>query len=188
MRDSSVMASGLKHIFVAAGLAATLLVVPAKAGVPQVNAPAPDFHASTFDDQDVSLADFKGQVLIINFWATWCAPCKKELPLLDGYYKLASKYGFRILAVTIDDNVPIRDLKPLASKVSFQMARHFHGDYKTLGGVPTNYVIDRAGIVRYAKADAFELDTLNALIIPLLNEAAPDGSTPALKGQPAKAE
>jgi len=114
--------------------------------------------------------------------------CKKELPLLDAYYKLASKHGFRILAVTIDkDDLPMGALRPLAAAVSFQMARHFHGDYKPLGGVPTNYVIDRTGVVRYAKADAFDLDTLNAVIIPLLNEPAPDPDAQAPVGQPTKA-
>jgi cytochrome c biogenesis protein CcmG, thiol:disulfide interchange protein DsbE len=53
------------------------------------------------------------------------------------------------------------------------MARYFHGPYRALKAVPTNYVIDRNGILRYAKADAFDLDSLNAVIIPLLQQPAP---------------
>ena len=45
------------------------------------------FHVTTFDGDKLSRADFKGQVLLLNFWATWCGPCKKELPLLEGYYR-----------------------------------------------------------------------------------------------------
>jgi len=53
------------------------------------------------------------------------------------------------------------------------MARYFHGPYRALKAVPTNYVIDRNGILRYAKADAFDIDSLNAVLIPLLRQPAP---------------
>jgi thiol-disulfide isomerase/thioredoxin len=154
--------------------------VPAHAQELVINGPAPDFRARTFDGRDVTMADYKGQVLIINFWATWCAPCKKELPLLDGYFTEAQKrnYGLKILAITTEDSIPIRDLSPLAKQVSFDMARHFHGPYGVLKGVPTNYVIDRNGILRYAKAAAFKIDDLNALLIPLLQQPIPDDAAP----------
>lgn len=141
-----------------------------------INGPAPDFTARTFDDKEVSLADYKGQVLIINFWATWCGPCKKELPLLDAYYAIAAEkqYGLKILAVTTEDSAPAYELKPLAAKVRFEMARHFHGPYRVLKAVPTNYIIDRNGILRYAKAAAFDLDSLNEALIPLLQQPIPE--------------
>jgi cytochrome c biogenesis protein CcmG/thiol:disulfide interchange protein DsbE len=140
-----------------------------------INKPAPDFRARTFDGKDVTLADFRGQVLIINFWATWCGPCKEELPLLNSFYDAANQnnYGLKILAITTEDSLPMETLKPLAAKVSFDMARQYHGPYSVLKGVPTNYVIDRNGILRYAKADAFDLDSLNAVIIPLLRQPMP---------------
>jgi cytochrome c biogenesis protein CcmG/thiol:disulfide interchange protein DsbE len=145
-----------------------------------INGPAPDFSATIFGGREVSLADYKGQVLIINFWATWCGPCKEELPLLNNYYSAAKQrdYGLKILAITTEDSLPINTLTPLAAKVSFDMARHFHGPYRALKAVPTNYVIDRNGILRYAKADAFDLDSLNAVIIPLLQQPVPDGTAP----------
>ena len=150
-----------------------------------INKPAPDFRARTFDGRDVTLADFKGQVLIINFWATWCGPCKEELPLLNSYYDAANQknYGLKILAITTEDSIPLENLRPLAAKVSFDMARQYHGPYGVLKGVPTNYVIDRNGILRYAKADAFDLDSLNAVIIPLLQQPMPDSTV----GGPTKA-
>ncbi len=143
--------------------------MPARAQELVVNGPAPDFHARTFDGKDVSMADYRGQVLIINFWATWCGPCKRELPLLDGVYRVATKknYGLKILAITTEDSLPMNELRPLAAKVSFDMARYFHGPYGVMKGVPTNYIIDRNGILRYAKADAFDLDKLNEVLIPL---------------------
>jgi thiol-disulfide isomerase/thioredoxin len=140
-----------------------------------INAPAPDFTARTFDGRDVSLADYKGQVLIINFWATWCGPCKEELPLLDGYFRAADekKYGLKVLAITTEDSLPLNDLRPLAARVSFDMARHFHGPYRALKGVPTNFIIDRNGVLRYAQSGAFTLDALNEIVIPMLQQPAP---------------
>jgi thiol-disulfide isomerase/thioredoxin len=162
--------------------AACVLLVAVRANAEDlvINGPAPDFTAKTFDDREVSIADYRGQVLIINFWATWCGPCKKELPLLDAYYTAANEkqYGLKILAVTTEDSAPAYELRPLASKVSFEMARHFHGPYRVLKGVPTNYIIDRNGILRYAKAAAFDLDSLNEVLIPLLQQPVPDPAQP----------
>lgn len=166
--------------FFAMMLAIGLVSTGARASDLVINRPAPDFTARTFDGREVSLADYKGQVLIINFWATWCGPCKKELPLLDSYYSAAAEhsYGLKILAVTTEDSLPARDLKPLANLVHFDMARYFHGPYRSLNAVPTNFIIDRNGILRYAKAEAFDLDRLNELLIPLLNEPATNPAAP----------
>jgi thiol-disulfide isomerase/thioredoxin len=167
------MLQKLAPTFATIGAAILLIVQPARADAPRVNEPAPDFRASTLDGKDVSLADFKGEVLIINFWATWCGPCKRELPLLEGYYRAMASHGLRVLAVTTEDSLPLSDLKPITSQLTLETARHFHGPFKPLEGLPTNYVIDRAGVVRYAKARAFNLDSLNELLVPLLNEPAP---------------
>ena len=164
------MKATLFGLLVACGLAGQASAEPLTIG-----APAPNFSVRTFDGKELTLADFRGQVLIINFWATWCGPCKEELPLLDSYYRAANQrgYGLRIVAVTTEDSLPIETLKPLAAKVSFDMARNFHGGYKDFGALPTNFVIDRTGVLRYAKAGAFDLDRLNDVIIPLLQQPAP---------------
>jgi cytochrome c biogenesis protein CcmG, thiol:disulfide interchange protein DsbE len=155
--------------------AATFLVrgVPAGSRDPAIDKPAPDFKATSFDGKKLTLADYKGQVLIVNFWATWCAPCKQELPLLDTYFRLREKFGLRVLAVTTEDSAPLYQLIPLSKKVSFTMARHFRGDYGPMKAVPTNFIIDRAGVLRYAKTGALTLDDLNKLLIPLLREPEP---------------
>jgi cytochrome c biogenesis protein CcmG/thiol:disulfide interchange protein DsbE len=140
------------------------------AKTPMVGEPAPDFAVTTFDGKKLSLADFKDQVLVINFWATWCTPCKKELPLLDKYFAIQQIHGLRVVAVTTEDSAPLKSLQPLAAMVRFPMARSMRGPYRVMTGVPTNYVIDRRGILRYAKAGAFDLDSLNGILVPLLRE------------------
>ncbi|MDE2357099.1 MAG: TlpA family protein disulfide reductase [Alphaproteobacteria bacterium] len=164
--------------------AGCLLLVMATGGLAQaseaivVGKPAPNFHAQTFTGQKVSLADYRGEVLIVNYWATWCGPCRKELPLLDSYLRAQSAHGMRVLAVTDENSLPLGQLKPLSKMVSFDMAWRFSGPYDHPHVFPTNYVIDRNGVVRYAEAGAFDLDTLNRVIVPLLNAPPPPAPAP----------
>jgi peroxiredoxin len=166
---------------VLAGALTVMLSASARAAAPQVGAVAPDFQVDTFDGKHYRLSDFKGQVVILNFWATWCGPCKRELPLLNAYYRLRQDRGLTILAVATEDSVPEYYLKPLAKAVSFPMVRRLHGPYRMLNAVPTNFVIDRAGVLRYARAAAFSLDDLNVLLTPLLSEPAPEVGSPSAK-------
>ena len=152
--------------------AALAMAAPAMAG-PKVGEPAPDFMVETLDHARIHLSDLRGQVVILNFWATWCGPCKAELPILEAYYRLRQGAGLKVFAVATEDSLSLYQLRPLAAAMTIPMVRHLKGPYAALGAVPTNYVIDRAGVLRYAKADAFDLDTLNALLVPLLNEPAP---------------
>jgi cytochrome c biogenesis protein CcmG/thiol:disulfide interchange protein DsbE len=135
-----------------------------------VDKAAPDFQVTTLDGEKLTLADFKFEVLVINFWATWCGPCKTELPMLDAYYRQQQYSGLRILAVTTEDSLPISKLKPLAAVLTIPMARHFKGPYGPMRGVPTNFVIDRHGVLRYAKAGALTFDDMQSVLAPLLKE------------------
>lgn len=161
-----------------AAVLATCVGTPVLASDIVVGEPAPDFHAITFDGREISLADFKGRVLVINLWATWCVPCRLELPLLDTYYGLQKKVGLEVIAVATEDSVSPRELRKVAAEANIPFIRSIQGPYKTLNAVPTNYVIDRKGIVRYAKAAAFSLDDLNGLLVPLLRERPPTVSEP----------
>jgi cytochrome c biogenesis protein CcmG, thiol:disulfide interchange protein DsbE len=164
------------------GIALLLAGVLASAGayastndLPQVGKPAPNFQVVTFDGTKVNLADLKGQVILLNFWATWCGPCKRELPLLDAFYRARSQFGLKMYAVATEDSLSPYQLAPVQKVVSFPMIKRFKGDYGKIKALPTNIIIDRAGIVRYAKAAMFELDSINEELIPLLNEPEPAG-------------
>ncbi|WP_242096930.1 MULTISPECIES: TlpA disulfide reductase family protein [unclassified Sphingomonas] len=160
--------------FIAAALLlASSASLPAKE--PRVGDAAPEFEMTLIDGSKVHLADLRGQVVVLNFWATWCGPCKRELPLLDSYYQLRKPNGLRVFAVATEDSLSPYQLKPLFAKMTIQSARRIKGPYGVMGALPTNYVIDRAGTIRYAKTGAFDLDDLNALLVPLLREAPPAG-------------
>src|ERR1044071_878565 len=69
-----------------------------------VKGPAPSFALQSRSDGKVSLAQYKGQVVMINFWATWCVPCRQEMPHLEALYQKYNKLGFKLLAVNVEDN------------------------------------------------------------------------------------
>ncbi len=145
---------------------------PATAAVVKVGERAPDFELTLMDGTKVRSTDLRGRVVVLNFWATWCGPCKAELPLLDNYYRLRKDNGLRVFAVATEDSVPAYRLKPLFTAMAIPSARRVKGPFAVMGALPTNYIIDRAGIVRYAKPGAFDLDDLNGLLVPMLREPA----------------
>lgn len=143
------------------------------AAPPAVGDVAPDFDMTLVDGSHVRLSDLRGQVVVLNFWATWCGPCRTELPTLDRYYRARRDAGLRVFAVTTEDSLPLRQLRGVFAAMAIPAVRRMRGPYVTLGGVPTNYVINRSGHIVYARAAAFDLQDLNDILIPLLREPAP---------------
>jgi cytochrome c biogenesis protein CcmG, thiol:disulfide interchange protein DsbE len=160
--------------------ASLIAVSDSEARAATLGQPAPPFSGSTFDGEEISFDQLRGNVVILNFWATWCAPCRIEMPLLDGYLRAREKNGLRVLAVTTDANRLPRSFRAkLDGVTAMPLLRTFRGDYAPIGRViPTNFIIDRAGVVRYAKAAAMDLDSLNEVLVPLLNEPAPPDTPP----------
>ncbi|MEQ1510626.1 MAG: TlpA disulfide reductase family protein [Sphingopyxis sp.] len=152
---------------------AALFSNPASATPPAVGDVAPDFDLTLVDGSHVRLSDMRGQVVVLNFWATWCGPCRTELPTLDRYYRLRRDVGLRVFAITTEDSLPIRQLRGVFAAMAIPAARRIRGPYETLGAVPTNYVIDRTGHIAYARAAAFDLQDLNEILIPLLRQPVP---------------
>lgn len=134
---------------------------------------APDAEIILVDGGKIRLSDLRGEVVLLNFWATWCAPCRVELPLLDRYYQLRKDAGLRVFALTTEGSVPLFKLRKLFAAMNIPAARKIGGPYADVSAVPTNYIIDRAGRIRYARAAALTLDDLNRELVPLLSEPRP---------------
>lgn len=154
---------------------AALLMLPTLAATSavKIGEKAPSFELTLIDGSKVRSEDLRGQVVVLNFWATWCVPCRTELPLLDSYYRLRKNNGLRVYAVATEGSLAEYKLKPLFAAMAIPSARRIKGSFAVMGALPTNYIIDRAGIVRYAKAGAFDLDDLNQILVPMLREPAP---------------
>ena len=148
--------------------------------------PAPDFSAVTLDGRRVSLTSLRGKVILLNFWASWCGPCRGEMPALNAFYKARRAYGFEIVAISRD--VPAQDetVRRLARDVSFPVAldrRAVYRGYGPIDALPTSFVIDRAGALRLdgvRRPVIFDVYKLDQLISPLLSAPA----NPALKTLP----
>lgn len=159
-----------------------LLAVAAAASMgaakPQVGELAPPLEMTMIDGSKVTLAQLRGQVVVLNFWATWCGPCKRELPLLDAYYAVQQQHGLRVFAVTTESSVPVSQLKKLFAVLRLTPLRSIKGKYAPINNsIPTNFIFDRVGRLRFAKAGALELDDLNRELVPLLKEPAPADAT-----------
>jgi peroxiredoxin len=153
-------------------IVATLtLSLPALAG--SAGGPAPAFTLASRAGQDVSLAQYKGQVVMINFWASWCGPCRQEMPLLESIYRKYGKMGFTMIGVNVepDSNAANEWLK--ATPVSFPIL--YDRDSKVsklydVAGMPSTVIIDRSGKLRvlhrgYKPGDENEyLDSIRSLI------------------------
>ncbi|MBV8342644.1 MAG: TlpA family protein disulfide reductase [Gammaproteobacteria bacterium] len=134
---------------IAAIVAACALTLPALAG--EVNGPAPQFTLASRAGQDVSLAQYKGQVVMLNFWASWCGPCRQEMPLLESIYKKYSKMGFTLLGVNVEPDAQAANEWLKQTPVSFPIL--YDKDSKVsklydVAGMPSTVIIDRSGKLR----------------------------------------
>jgi peroxiredoxin len=115
-------------------------------GVPAANFTFPDL-----DGKMVSLADFRGKVVLLNIWATWCAPCVAEMPSMKKLYQEIKDEGFEILAVSIDES-GAEAVKPFTEKhkLDFPVLLDTKGDIKALyqaTGIPESFIIDKNGML-----------------------------------------
>ena len=137
---------------IAKGLAlAAAFVLPAFAATS--SGPAPAFALSGRGGKTIDLSQFKGQVVMINFWATWCGPCRTEMPLLEDIYKKYKPMGFTLVGVNVepasgDPEAWLGKLpKPVTFPVGFDVDSKVSKLYK-VGVMPTTVFIDRKGNVR----------------------------------------
>ena len=114
---------------------------------------APDFALTTLDGKNVRLKEFRGQVVLVNYWASWCGPCRQEMPLLEDMYKKYNKLGFTILGVNVEqDNSKakayLRDVS-----VTFPILldpQNIASKLYNVNAMPTTIIVDRNGKIRFS--------------------------------------
>ena len=156
------------------GLASLLWLPPALAAV-QPGELAPTVTGRTLDGQAFDLVARRGQVVYLDFWASWCAPCRRVLPQLDATYQALRGEGLLVVGVNVDANTddaraflkrwPVSF--PALADPTWRWAETF-----ALPGMPSGYLIDRQGVVRYVQRGTqdHDLDRLMVQIRQLLEE------------------
>jgi thiol-disulfide isomerase/thioredoxin len=141
---------------------------------------APPLEAKTLEGTTIRMVDLRGNVVIVNFWATWCEPCREEMPALDAYYQQHKAQGLRILAISVDDEKDDALVRALAKKYSFSVAFARNANFKGYGRiwhVPLTFVVDSDGILRKdgGAGEVFRIDlsTLEQYVTPLLQKTSP---------------
>lgn len=155
--------------------------VTAAFGVRSASADAPRFQLTTLDGQQVSLASLRGKVVLVNFWATWCPPCRIEMPGFQRVYEAKRDRGFTIIGISTDaigsravaDFVRERGITYPIAMATGAVMQEF-GGARTL---PTSFLIDREGRIRNEVKGIFASVTLEQAVDRLLAEApaAPGG-------------
>lgn len=141
----SLTGDGLPSVVRPGGPTAT----PAPA--PVVGAPAPDFTLLDLAGNPVTLSSLRGQVVLINFWATWCGPCRIEMPAIERRYEQYRSQGFAVLAVDADE--PATEVSAFVHAYALTFTTLLDpglvvNDLYRVRGYPTSYFVDRSGMVR----------------------------------------
>ncbi len=139
----------------------------------EVSFAAPGLSLQNINGKIESLSDFRGNVVLVNNWATWCPPCKAEMPTLAAYYNEHSSQGFTIVAIEAGE--PLESVTQFATDYNLKFPVWLDPDGVSLkafgnGNLPNSYVIDRSGTVRYAWTGEISRDMLEKYVTPLLAE------------------
>lgn len=155
----------------AVAAAAPFLIGPV-AAAPKVGVAAPDFTLTTLAKRKVTLSELRGKVVVVNYWATWCGPCKAEMPMMRIYFQKNRARGLEMFGVTTEDSVPAFRLQKLAAVLSYPLSARISGGYGAIdNAVPSTYIIDRKGVIRVAKRGAFTEAEFRKAVDPLLAES-----------------
>lgn len=136
----------------------TLLLVSANA---EAAKKAPAFKLQGMDGQSLSLDQLKGEVVYLDFWATWCPPCRKSFPWMEQMHKRYKDLGLKIVAVSLDGKRGVITKFLKENPVSFTILQDPNGkiaDAYKLKGMPSSYIIDRRGNIRVTHAGFREKD------------------------------
>jgi peroxiredoxin len=138
---------------------------------PKVGQAAPDFALWSLDGQTVRLSDFRGRVVLINFWATWCGPCRGEMPEIEAVYREFKDQDFMVLAIN-EENTSLDEARKLARDFRDELDLTFpilldgpdgqvFRQYR-LYGLPSSFIVDKEGVIRTVRFGPLNRDFLRA--------------------------
>ncbi|HML07074.1 MAG TPA: TlpA disulfide reductase family protein [Xanthobacteraceae bacterium] len=137
---------------------------------PEVGEAAPALVLTALDGTFFDLAKLKGKVVLVNYWATWCAPCRKEMPKLDAFYRRYHTQGLEIIGISIDFPRDFEKMRRAAQAVAYRTAvpKDISDDgFGPPKGVPMTWIIDTDGKVRDWLIEVRE-ELLMGIVVPLL--------------------
>lgn len=149
--------------------------IAAAVGVGGESRPAPsEVTVRTFEGDRIRIGELRGQVVLVNFWATWCPPCRLEMPGFQDVYEEYGDRGFTVLGLTTE-NAPREEIRPFLAEhgVTYPVARATREVQRAFGGVtalPTSYLVDRQGRIRRTVRGFFAEVTLRRAVERLVDE------------------
>ena len=151
-----------------------LICNSAFAGI-ELGQPAPNIEGTLIDGKPFSLNSYKGKVVLVNFWASWCEPCREEMPAIEAFLKKNKTKGLEVLAITVDKPSDMEQAKQVMRNYSFLFAEKNQMNYSGYGRIwriPSTFIIDKQGILRKNGLTGDpKVDTklLEEIITPLLS-------------------
>jgi cytochrome c biogenesis protein CcmG/thiol:disulfide interchange protein DsbE len=153
---------------------ASLLFLTAGCGLtlaaPSIDATAPNLVMPELGGQTFDLGKLRGKVVLVNYWATWCAPCRKEMPILDSFYRKYHAQGLEMIGISADRPQDFARMRTMSGALAYPTStldRISENGFGQPEGFPLTYVIDRDGVVRDKFIDVRE-QLLRDVVLPLL--------------------
>ena len=170
-RDGSAGAMGwlLPAVASLAVLALAAAAAPS-AAAPEIDKAAPALVLTELNGTNFDLAKLRGKVVLVNYWATWCAPCREEMPKLNAFYRRYHDRGLELIGISIDFPRDLEKARRAARAVSYPTAQAEAISEDGFGppdGVPITWIIDTDGKVRDRMIEVRD-ELLNGIVVPLL--------------------
>jgi peroxiredoxin len=153
-----------------------VLTLPVSAQQLKIGDAAPDFTLTALDGKQVSISSLRGRVILLDFWATWCAPCKTEVPRFVRFQKELGPKGFQVIGISMDDtDAPVRKFYS-EFKMNYPVAMGTEVVATKYGGVlglPLTFLIGRDGKIRAKYEGSADLDQMASELEQALKEPPP---------------